>query len=244
MSHREIKLEKPLGIIGGMSWVSTQQYYRQINLQINAALGKQHSAPLVVSSVNFQEIIHLQTRGDWDSAGQILAHHGEALERAGCGAFLIASNTMHKTYAHVKRALTIPGINIFDATSAAIRATDLKSVALLGTRYTMTDPFYRDEYKKRGIDVITPDGNDGRIVNEIIFKELIHDVVRTESKAAFVGVIERLIKKGAQAVILGCTEIELLIKPGDVSLPTFDTTALHAQAASEWLLQARLPILT
>jgi aspartate racemase len=236
MRH-EFSLLKKLGIIGGMSWVSTQQYYRLINKKVNEVRGRQHSAPLIVSSVNFQDIVNAQTRGDWHTAGVILADCAKELESVGCGAFLIASNTMHKVYEQTQKAVAMPGINIFDVTAKAINASGCKKIGLLGTRYTMQDPFFRDAYHARGIDVIVPEGNDAHALNEIIFKELIHEIVLPQSKLVCKGIVERLSKLGADAVILGCTEIEWVLKQEDVSVKIFDTTCLHATSAADWLLQ-------
>ena len=219
-----------------MSWVSTQQYYRLINKLINESRGRQHSAPLFIASVNFQDIVNAQARGDWQGAGTILAACATGLASAGCGAFLIASNTMHMVYQQTQNAVSIPGINIFDVTAAAIKASNLKNIALLGTRYTMSDPFFKDAYKARGISIMVPEANDAYTVNEIIFKELIHETIRPESKKACQGIVERLKDRGAEAVILGCTEIEWILKPEDVAVTLFDTTELHARAAADWLL--------
>jgi len=227
---------KKLGIIGGMSWVSTQQYYRHINKRVNERLGRQHSARLTVASVNFQDIVSAQNRGDWHSAGLILADCARDLASTGCGAFLIASNTMHMVYDQTQQAVSIPGINIFDVTASAIVKSKIDKVALIGTRYTMNDPFFRNAYKTRGIDTMVPDDKDAHIINEIIFKELIHEVVRSDSKKLFINIIDRLTKRGADAVILGCTEIGWLLKEGDVPTLLFDTTELHANAATDWLL--------
>jgi aspartate racemase len=219
-----------------MSWVSTQQYYRLINKFVNESRGRQHSAPLFIASVNFQDIVNAQTRGDWQAAGAILIECAKGLASAGSGAFLIASNTMHMVYQQTQNAVSIPGINIFDVTAKAIKAAKLEKIALLGTRYTMSNPFFKEAYKSRGIDIMVPDGNDAHTVNEIIFKELIHETIRPESKKACQSVVERLKTRGAEAVILGCTEIEWILKPEDVSLTLFDTTELHARAAADWLL--------
>jgi len=227
---------KKLGIIGGMSWVSTQQYYRLINKLVNESLGRQHSASLLIESVNFQDIISAQIRGDWHRAGLILGDSAKALASVGCGTFLIASNTMHMVFEQTQQAVSIPGINIFDVTAAAINDSKFTKIALLGTRYTMSDPFFRVAYKSRGIDIMVPDGSDAQIVNDIIFKELIHEIIRPESKAACKVVVERLMDRGADAVILGCTELEWILKQEDVYATLFNTTELHSKAAAAWLL--------
>ena len=228
-----------LGILGGMSWVSTLDYYRLINEKIGRALGRQHSAELLIASVDFQSIIDAQVRGDWIHAGAILAGHAQALERAGASAFLVASNTMHRVIAQVEEAVNIPSLNIFDATAAEIMRSGKKRLGLLGTRYTMDHPFYRSEYERRGIDVIVPDAEDARKVNEIIFRELIHNVVRSESSHIYREIVERLVSRGVDGVILGCTEIGLLLKAEASDVTLFDTSALHASMAVDWLLREK-----
>jgi aspartate racemase len=225
-----------LGIIGGMSWVSTQAYYRLVNEQVAAARGRQHSAELLVASVDFQPIVDAQARGDWARAGEILADRGRALERAGATVFLIASNTMHLVYDAVRTAVSIPGLDIFDATAGALRGSGMRRVGLLGTRYTMSHPFFVEAYARRGVEVLVPKADDAKLVNEIIFRELIHGRVEAASVARYRDVVARLGAAGAEAVVLGCTQISLLLKPGDTELPLFDTTALHASMAAGWLL--------
>jgi len=234
------QLQAPLGIIGGLSWASTIQYYRLINLEINRALGRQASAELMVRSVDFQPVIDAQTRGDWQAAGEILVAAARDLERGGAKAFLIASNTMHSCYDQVAREVGIPGINIFDALCETLREKKIDRALLLGTRYTMGMPFYRNEYQRRGIDVTTPEEADARRVNEIIFRELIHDRVRPDSVRYFHELIEREAARGTRAVILGCTELELLARARDASLACqiIDTTSCHASAAAKWMMRA------
>ena len=229
-----------LGILGGMSWVSTQDYYRVINEKIGQALGRQHSAELVIASVDFQQVVDAQVRGDWNHAGAILTEHAQALERAGARAFLVASNTMHRVIAQVEEAVNIPALNIFDATTAAILRSGKKRLGLLGTRYTMDHPFYRTEYERRGVNVIVPDAEDARKVNEIIFRELIHNVVRPESSQIYREIVERLVSRGVDGVILGCTEIGLLLKAEGSTVTLFDTSTLHASMAADWLLRQRI----
>ena len=227
---------RSLGIIGGMSWVSTAEYYRQLNRAVGTARGRQHSADLWLASVDFQEIVDAQVSGAWDQAGELLAEKARGLERAGAGAFLIASNTMHKVLAQVKNAVAIPPLDIFDATATAVLARGLVRVGLLGTRYTMSDGFFREEYRRRGVDVFVPEPDDAHSVNEIIFRELIHGIVTPESVTLYASVIGRLAAAGAEGVILGCTEINLLVPTAGGPLPIFDTTALHVAAAAQWLL--------
>lgn len=234
-----------LGIIGGLSWASTQQYYRLINEEINRVRGRQASAQLSIRSIDFQPVIDAQVRNDWNAAGAFLCEAARDLERGGAKAFLIASNTMHLVYNQVCDAVSIPGLNIFDATAGQITAKGLHKVGLLGTRYTMSLSFFREEYARRGIDVIVPEAKDAARVNAVIFKELIHNQIKPESKTLIWDVMARLRDAGAEGVILGCTELELLT--GDrpqISTPflediqVYDTTALHAMAAAQWLLEA------
>lgn len=226
-----------LGLLGGMSWVSTEHYYRGLNEGVSAARGRQHSAELLLASVDFQPIVDLQVKGDWSATGAILAERARGLERGGAGAFLIASNTMHLVYEQVREAVSIPGLDIFDASAAAVTARGLREVGLLGTRYTMSHAFYRDQYEKRGVKIRVPQGEDARRVNEIIFRELIHGVVKESSRDFYRGVVERL---GGDGVILGCTEIGILLKDGDIKgLPVIDTTKAHVAAGLSWLLAER-----
>lgn len=232
-------MTRTLGILGGMSWASTEHYYRLINLGVGKRRGRQHSAALVIASPDFQPIVDAQARGAWDDVGTLLTASARSLERAGASAFLIASNTMHVAYADVARSVGIPGLSIFDSTADAIRDAGLERVGMLGTRYTMSMPFFDQAYGERGVALIKPAPADARRVNEIIFKELIHGVVRAESATFFREVVGRLGASGAQAVILGCTEISLLIPEGaddEAGLPLFDTTDLHARRAVDWLL--------
>lgn len=220
-----------------MSWVSTQHYYRLINEQVNAALGRQHSAEILLASVDFQRIVDAQVKGDWTLLGNLLADRAQSLERAGASAFIIASNTMHLVLERILDAVDMPALNIFDATAAAIAARGMTRVGLLGTRYTMNHAFYRDEYAKRGVHVVIPNAADAKGVNEIIFRELIHDVVKPASLIFYQQVVDRLTGSGAEGVILGCTEIGILLKPAASIVPLFDTTTLHARAGSSWLVQ-------
>lgn len=218
-----------------MSWVSTELYYRLINSQFNAKRGRQSSAPLVIASVDFQPIVDAQVRGDWDATAKILAEKARGLERAGASAFLIASNTMHLVLKQVRASVGIPALDIFDATADEARRQGKRRLGLLGTRYTMSHAFFRDEYAARGIDIITPDVQDAKRVNEIIFRELICDVVRPESKIVYDEVVRRLAVRGAEGVIMGCTEIGLLLDAATAEIPLFDTSRLHAAQAVSWL---------
>ncbi len=232
------QLQAPLGIIGGLSWASTLQYYRLINLEINRALGKQSSGEIMIRSVNFQPVVDAQVRGDWDAAGAILANAARDLERGGAKAFLIASNTMHLCYDQVARDVGIPGINIFDATCEDLRSKQIQEALLLGTRYTMSMEFYRDEYRRRGINVSVPDASAAKRVNEIIFRELIHNVEHPDSRKFLRDLVAASTSRGTRAVILGCTELDLLLSGGEKidGCEVIDTTTCHAMAAAKWMI--------
>ncbi|MFT3822066.1 MAG: aspartate/glutamate racemase family protein [Rubrivivax sp.] len=230
---------KTIGLIGGMSWESTIPYYRQINETIRNRLGGLHSAKVILFSVDFHDIEQLQHAGEWDEAGEVLAHAAAALERAGAQGLVICTNTMHKVAGQVQAAAAIPLLHIADPTAAAIKAAGLNTVGLLGTRFTMEQDFYRFRLERdHGLNVLIPEERDRALVHKVIYDELCLGVVREESRRAYVDVIDRLASKGAQAVILGCTEISLLIRPEDARIPLFDTTAIHATAAADWALQA------
>lgn len=223
-----------LAILGGMSWASTQEYYRLINLGVQAHHGRQNSAELLISSVNFQDIIDWQIKGQWNLAGDLLARKTQQLQCAGATAFLIASNTMHKVLNQVLANVQIPALDIFDGTAIAIRDKGFKHVGLLGTRYTMNDSFFRDEYAKRGIEIVTPNKADGVAINEVIFKELIHGIITEKSRGTLRDVSQRLMECGAEGIILGCTELPLLLKPSEEKIPMFDTTEIHVGMAIKW----------
>lgn len=222
-----------IGLIGGMSWESTLPYYRQINEAVRQRLGGLHSARLVLYSVDFHEIERLQHNGDWSAAGARLAEAAQALERAGAEFLVLATNTMHKVADAIEAAVDIPLLHIADPTAAAIQAAGLQRVGLLGTRFTMEQPFYRERLEQRhGIEVLTPDAAQRELVHRVIYEELCLGQIRQESRDAYRQVIAELVLRGAQAVILGCTEIGLLVSAEDASVPLFDTTRLHALAAA------------
>lgn len=228
---------RQLGIIGGMSWASSLTYYRIINEAYAAARGGQHSAPMLLASIDFQPIVKAQSLGDWHQAGHILADAAQSLERGGADAFMIASNTMHLVAGQVAAAVSIPLLNIFDATAQAIKKAGLSRIGLLGTRYTMSHPFFLDQFARRGIEVVVPAERDAVKVNDIIFKELIKNTVTPASKRYFQEIIHKLSAAGAEGAVLGCTEIGLLIGAGDADVPIFDTAAVHAAMGVHWLLQ-------
>jgi len=228
---------KTIGMIGGMSWESTLPYYRHVNEAIKARLGGLHSARLVLYSLDFHEIEQLQRSGDWQRAGALLGEAAVSLERAGAEFLVLCTNTMHKVADAIEQAVGIPLLHIADPTAEAIRAAGLQRVGLLGTRFTMEQPFYRERLENRhGIQVLVPDEADRLLVHRVIYEELCLGTVREESRQAYREVIARLVAQGAQAVILGCTEIGLLVGDADAAVPLFDTTLLHARAAADQAL--------
>jgi aspartate racemase len=228
---------KTLGLIGGMTWHSTVDYYKLINQGVQGRLGGSHSAEIVLCSVDFGPIEDLQNRGEWGALGQLMAGAARSLEGAGAEALVICANTMHRLADDMSAAVRIPLIHIADATAAEVKTRGLRTVGLLGTRYTMEMDFYRGRLvAKHGLKVLVP-GEPGRTtVHEIIYKELAHGLVRPEARQAYVEVIEDLVKRGAEGVILGCTEIPMLVGPQDSPVPVFDTTAIHAAAAVDFAL--------
>jgi len=220
---------KTIGLIGGMSWESTAHYYAVINRETARLRGGLHSAPLLVHSVDFAPIEQLQREGNWERAGEILADIAVSLEAQGAGIIGLATNTMHIVASSITAQLTVPFVHIADPTADALLADGYDTVGLLGTRFTMEMPFYRERLEARGLTVLTPDV-DRTNLNGIIYQELCLGIVREESRALYVNAIDRLAHRGAQAVILGCTEIDMLIDDGNSPLPVFDTTDLHAKA--------------
>jgi aspartate racemase len=218
---------KTIGLIGGMSWVSTAHYYEIINRETARRLGGLHSAPMLVHSVDFAPVEEMQQAGDWAAAGRLLADIAGGLEREGAGVIGLATNTMHICAAQIAAALTVPFVHIAEPTARALVADGIGRVGLLGTRFTMEKSFYIDELERRGLDVIVPDVGITNL-NGIIYEELTRNIVREESRRTYVDAITRLQGRGAEAVILGCTEICLLIDDSVSPLPTYDTTALHA----------------
>jgi aspartate racemase len=229
---------KLIGLIGGMSWNSTLEYYRLLNEMIASRLGSLHSAKIMLYSLDFEEIECAQRESRWDDAASILAEAGKALKQAGADFLLICTNTMHKVADAVSESSGLPVLHIVDATGKAIRAQGLSKVGLLGTRFVMGEPFYRDRFKERfGIDVVVPAEDDQAIIHRIIYDELCRGEVSISSRQVCLKVIEGLKGRGAEGVILGCTELPLLIRPDDVQIPLFDTTRLHAEAAVELALR-------
>lgn len=224
---------KTIGLIGGMSWESTIPYYRQINETLKARLGGLHSAKLVLYSVDFHDIERLQQTGDWTAAGALLAGAGRALERAGADFLVLCTNTMHKVAGDIEAAVSIPLLHIADPTADAIKRTGLTTVGLLGTRFTMEQEFYRQRLQEHGLQVLTPDEADREVIHRVIYEELCLGHIRGSSREEYRRIMAALIDQGAEAIILGCTEISLLVDSGDASVPLFDTTALHARRAAD-----------
>jgi aspartate racemase len=231
-----------IGLIGGMSWESTAVYYRRLNEQIRARLGGLHSADILMRSVDFDAIVSLQKLGHWDEACRILADIACALERGGAGCLLICTNTMHKLADEVQSAVSIPLLHIADVTAQAIKADGLKRPLLLATRYTMEQDFYVERLRDRfGLDPVIPHADDRTVVHDIIFDELCQGIVSDASRARYLDVIARGKAKSADSVILGCTEICLLVGPQHINLPVFDSTLLHADAAIAFSLEPAAP---
>lgn len=227
---------KTIGLIGGMSWESSLEYYRIINKEVNARLGGLHSAQILLYSVDFAEIERLQSAGDWEEAGRQLGEAALKLEEAGADFIVICTNTMHKVVAQIERAISIPVLHIADATAVEIGRKKITKVGLLGTRYTMEQDFYRSRIGSHGIEVLVPCAEHREEINRIIFEELVAGELKQSSKESFQQAIRGLMEAGAEGIILGFTEIGLLIKPEDAEVPVFDTTEIHAVAAVEQAL--------
>ena len=228
--------QRTLGIIGGMSWESTESYYRIINEGIKAKLGGLHSADLLIHSVDFGPINTLQETGEWDELGAMMASSGKRLQAAGAQGLLIATNTMHKLFDDVQSATDLPLIHIADATIDAIKVQNISTIALLGTQFTMTQDFYKQRLIDAGLKVLIPAEDKRAEVHRIIKKELCVGEFKDSSRQYYIDVISKLAEQGAEGVILGCTEIGLLITQDDSPIPVFDTTVIHAAAAVDFLL--------
>jgi aspartate racemase len=222
---------KTIGLVGGMSWESTAIYYRALNREVQARLGGQHSARIVMVSVDFHDVVEMQQRGDWDAAGALLADAAHTLERAGADFGLLCTNTMHRVFDAMTAGTKLPFLHLADATAEALVRAGHRKVGLLGTRYTMEQAFYRDRIASHGIEVLVPDADGRDLVHTVIYDELCKGVVRDASRGRYVGVIEQFARDGATAVILGCTEIGMLIDDASSPLPTFDTSLIHARVA-------------
>jgi len=229
---------RTIGLIGGMSWESSAHYYRLINQGVRDRRGGTHSAKSVMVSVDFADIDAMQHAGDWAGLGRAMADAARAVERGGADGLILCTNTMHKLAPEIEAAVAIPLLHIVDPTAAAILAAGHRRVGLLGTAFTMEQDFYRARIERSGLDVIVPDADDRRTVHEIIYRDLVRGVIDDGARALYRDVIARLVARGAEAIILGCTEIMLLVGPSDSAEPLFDTTALHAAAAVDWALGA------
>jgi aspartate racemase len=225
---------KTIGLLGGMSWESTTPYYRIINQAVNERLGGLHSAKILLYSVDFHDIERLQREDRWDDAADVLVDAGRRLETAGADLLVLCTNTMHKLAPQLEEALNIPMLHIADATAEAIREAGIGAVGLLGTRFTMEQDFYRGRLAERhGLDVLTPDEDDRTLIHDVIYHELCHGKVLDESRRRFVRIIDDLAQRGAEGVILGCTEIAMLTDGASTAVPLFDTTAIHARKAAD-----------
>jgi aspartate racemase len=232
---------RTIGLIGGMSWESTLPYYRQVNETVKQHLGGLHSAKVVLYSVDFHEVERLQHAGDWDAAGVLLANAARALQAAGADFLVLCTNTMHKVAPAIEAAVHIPLFHIADPTAEEIKRAGHAKIGLLGTRFTMEQAFYKERLRERhGLDVVVPEPADRDIVHRIIYEELCLGRIVDASRGEYRRIIAQLVEQGAQAVILGCTEISLLVAQQDAAVPLFDTTAIHARKAAEWALSGDL----
>ncbi len=229
-----------IGLLGGMSWESSAEYYRLANELVRDRLGGLHSARLVLASVDFADIERLQVAGRWDEAGRLLAETAKGLEAAGADLLLLCTNTMHKVADQVQAAVGIPLLHLADATAAAVHRAEVSTIGLLGTAFTMEQDFYRDRLAGHGLRVLVPVPPDRAEVHRIIYDELCVGVVREESREVYRAVIRRLVEQGAEGVVLGCTEIELLVGTADSTVPVFSTTRLHVEAAVTGSLDGRI----
>jgi aspartate racemase len=227
---------KTIGLIGGTSWESTAIYYSLINREVQRRLGGFHSAKIVLFSVDFAELEILARTSQWDALAVRLSDAAQALERAGADMVLLCANTMHHDAGRVAKSVALPLLHICDCTAEGIKAQGLERVALLGTAYTMNEDFYKDRLRANGLDVIVPDAADRAVVNRVIFEELVLGRVEAASRQAYREIIARQVAKGAQGIVLGCTELPMLVMPEDSAVPLFDTTQLHALAAVDLAL--------
>ncbi|WP_375000691.1 aspartate/glutamate racemase family protein [Aeromicrobium sp. CTD01-1L150] len=228
---------KRIGLLGGMSWESSALYYEIINRTVREQLGGLHSARCLLASVDFADVERMQVEGRWEDAGRLLADEARGLQRAGADLIVLCTNTMHKVADAIEQAVDIPLLHLADVTATAVLDARVDRVALLGTAFTMEQPFLRDRLGRRGLDVLVPGPDDRALIHHVIYDELVLGRVREESRRAYAGVIQRLVASGAEGVILGCTEIELLIDQTSSPVPVFPTTRLHAEAAVDAALR-------
>ena len=222
---------KTIGLIGGMSWESSVEYYRIINEEVKNRLGGLHSAKCLLYSVDFEEIEHYQAEGEWEKAGSLLGDVAQSLEKGGADFIVICTNTMHKVIGYMEEKINIPILHIADATADQIIGSNIQRVGLLGTKYTMEQDFYKSRIESKGINVIVPNQTEREMINKIIYEELCLGDIRQTSRDYYKKVIKSLVDSGAEGIILGCTEIGLLVKQGDSEVPLFDTTVIHAIAS-------------
>lgn len=230
---------KTIGLIGGMSWESTVPYYRHINTRVKQRLGGLHSARLLLYSVDFQDIETLQQTGRWEDAADLLSEVARTLERAGADCVVLCTNTMHKVAPEIEAAVAVPLLHIADATATAIRKQGIRRVGLLGTRFTMEEDFYRARIEAHGIETLVPETADREMIHAVIYEELCLGVVEDTSRQRYREAIDRLVERGAEGIILGCTEIAMLVSPSDATVPLFDTAELHGEAAADFALEDR-----
>ena len=228
---------KTIGLIGGMSWESSATYYQVINQTIKEELGGLHSAKCILYSVDFQEIEHYQANGDWEKSAQVLSNGAISLEKAGADFILICTNTMHKVAPQIQSKIQIPILHIADLTAEELLKKSIKKVALLGTKYTMEQNFYKNRLTEKGIEVIIHNDDDRAVVNQTIYDELCLGIISPSSKKKFIKIIMKLSTQGAEGIILGCTEIGLLVQQQDTKIPLFDTTLIHAKSAALYALK-------
>jgi aspartate racemase len=227
---------KTIGLIGGTTWLSTIDYYRIINQEVNRQLGDLHSAKLLLYSIDFDEFKTLADAGDWPKLTEWFAGIAQELQTAGAEAIVLCANTLHLIVTELEQLVQIPIIHVADATVSELRSQDIRKTALLGTKFTMEAPFFNDKLLQQGIEVMIPDADERQFIHQTIFDELDRGLLLTETKARYLAIIQNLMAKGAEAVILGCTEIPLLIKPEDCTVPVFDTTLIHARSAARFAL--------
>lgn len=223
---------KVIGMIGGMSWESTVTYYKIINETIKKQLGGFHSAKILLYSVDFYEIEKYQSHEEWDKSAELLADIAEGLEKAGADFIVICTNTMHKVVPEIKKRISIPVIHIAEATAETLKENGIQKVGLLGTKYTMMQDFYKEKIINTGVEIFIPDETDIEVINAIIYDELCKGIVKESSRRKYLEIIDKLAKQGAEGVILGCTEIGLLVRQEDTNIPVFDTTLIHARKAA------------
>ncbi|MFF2459008.1 aspartate/glutamate racemase family protein [Peribacillus simplex] len=219
---------KTIGLIGGMSWESSLEYYRLINEEVKAKLGGLHSAKCILYSVDFEEIERYQAEGDWDSSGKLLGEAALSLEKAGAEMIVICTNTMHKVVGYIEEKVSLPILHIADSTAKQIQESKISTVGLLGTKYTMEQDFYKTRIESNGIKVLIPNEEDRKVINQVIYEELCLGEIQQSSRDHYKKVIKGLVDDGAEGIILGCTEIGLLVKQEDSEVPLFDTAVIHA----------------